>query len=217
VRNQKLLILISSSISKAREEEIPITNTQKTKTWQTTLKNSLRHNKEPYKKKKKSRTIGKNKINHNKEELPEIRSKTLRKTVRTTLIKVNQHLFRLEIGNNPEEHSEDQEEQIIKTQGEALTTITTLHLGEVVEDIITEARTVNKLKAQTLDLEVDTGAEVLIIIKMATSLEAPEVVETIEEVKESKKSKTIMTLIIVQMMQILKKMLIILLRKSSNL
>jgi hypothetical protein len=76
---------------------------------------------------------------------------------------------------------------------------------------------VNKLKAQTLDLEVDTGVEVHIIIKMATLLEAPEVVETIEEVKESKKSKTIMTLIIVQMMQILKKMLIILLRKSSNL
>jgi hypothetical protein len=60
VRNQKLIILISSSISKAREEEIPITNTQKTKKWQTTLKNSLRHKKEPYKIKKNSKTKSKN-------------------------------------------------------------------------------------------------------------------------------------------------------------
>lgn len=161
--------------------------------------------------------MGKNKIKHIKEELPGIRPKTLRKTVRTTLIKVNQHLARLEIGNNSEEHSEGQEAEIIKTQGEALTIITTLHLGEVVEDIITEARTVNKLKAQTLDLEVHTGVEVLIIIKMAISLEAPEVVETIEEIRESKKFKITMTSIIVQMMKILKTMLIILLRKSSIL
>ena len=68
-----------------------------------------------------------------------------------------------------------------------------------------------------LDLEVDTGAEVLIIIKMSTSLEAPEVVETIEEDKESNKFKITMMLIIVQMMQTLKMMLIIFLRKNSIL
>lgn len=161
--------------------------------------------------------MDKNMIKHNKEELPGIRSKILRKTVQTTLIKVNQHLARLEIGNNSEEHSEGKEVEIIKTQEEALTTITTLHLGEVVEGIIIESRMQNKLKVQTLDLEVDTGVEVLIIIKMATFLEATEVVETIEEVRENKKFRMIMTLIIVQMMQILKTMLIILLRKSSIL
>jgi hypothetical protein len=161
--------------------------------------------------------MGKNKIIHIKEELPGIKQKTLRKTVRTTLIKVNQHLAKLEIGNNPEEHTEDQEGEIIKTQGEALTIIIALHLGEVVEDIKTEARMLNKLKAQMLDLEVDTGAEVLIIIKMSTSLEAPEVVETIEEDKESNKFKITKMLIIVQMMQTLKMMLIILLRKKSIL
>ena len=89
--------------------------------------------------------MGKNKIIHIKEELPGIKPKTLRKTVRTTLIKVNQHLAKLEIGNNPEEHTEDQEGEIIKTQGEALTIIIALHLGEVVEDIKTEARMLYKL------------------------------------------------------------------------
>jgi len=131
-----------------------------------------------------------------------------------TLIKANPHLARLEIGNNPEEHSEGQEAEIIKTQGEALTIITTLRLGEVVEGIITEVRTVNKSKVQNLDLEGHIEAEATIIIKMATPLEAPEVVETGEEVRESKKYKIMMMSIIVQMMLILKKMLIILLRKS---
>jgi hypothetical protein len=147
VRNQKLLILISSSISKAREEEIPNTNTQKTKTWQTTLKNLIRHNKEPNKNKKNLKTMDKNTNKHNKEELLEIKSKILRKTVQTTLTKVNQHLARLEIGNNSEEHTEDQGAEIIKTQGEVLSIITMFNHGEVVEGIITELKKVNKLKA----------------------------------------------------------------------
>ena len=61
-----------------------------------------------------------------------------------TLIKVNQHPARLEIGNNTEEHSEGKEAEIIKIQGEALTIITTLRPGEAVEVIITELRLVNK-------------------------------------------------------------------------
>ena len=60
-----------------------------------------------------------------------------------------------------------------------------------------------------------TGVEVHIIIKIATTLEAQEVVGTIEEVRECKKFRIMMMLIIVQMMQILKMMPIILLRKSS--
>jgi hypothetical protein len=131
-----------------------------------------------------------------------------------TLIKVNQHPARLEIGNNIEEHSEGQEVEIIKIQEEALTIITTLHPGEAVEVIITEVRVVNKLKTQNIDLEVDTKIKVLIIIKMATLLEVPEVVETIKELIYLNKNKIIMTSIIAQMMQILKTMLIILLRKS---
>ena len=70
--------------------------------------------------------------------------KTLKKTVQMTLIKVNQHPARLEIGNNTEEHSEGKEAEIIKTLGEALTIITTLRPGEAVEVIITEVRVVNK-------------------------------------------------------------------------
>lgn len=68
----------------------------------------------------------------------------MKKTVQMTLIKVNQHPARLEIGNNTEEHSEGLEAGIIKTQGEALTIITTIRLGEVVEVIIIELRLVNK-------------------------------------------------------------------------
>ena len=116
----------------------------------------------------------------------------MRKTVQMTLIKANLHLVRLEIGNNLEEHSEGQEAVIIRTQGEALTIITTLRLGEVVEGIITEVRMVNKSKAQNLDLEGHIEAEATLIIKMATLLEAPEVVETGEEVRESKKYKIMM-------------------------
>lgn len=92
-------------------------------------------------------------------------------------------------------------------------------LGEVEVDIVIERRTKNKLKVQRLDLEEDTGVEVLIIIIImaTTSLEVQEVVETIEEVKENKKIKIRLMLIIVLMMQILKTMLIILHRKNSIL
>lgn len=75
--------------------------------------------------------------------------KILRKTVRMTHIKANQHLIRLIIINNSEEQTEGHEAQIIKTHEEVLTIISMPHLGEVVEDIITGARTANKLKAQT--------------------------------------------------------------------
>jgi hypothetical protein len=132
-----------------------------------------------------------------------------------TLIKVNQHPARVEIGNNIEVHSEDQEVEIIKIQEEALTIIiTTLNPGEFVEVIITEMRVVNKKKTPTIDLEVDTITNVLIIIKMVTPLEVSEVVETIEELPYHNKFKIMMTSIIVQMIRILKMMLIILLRKS---
>ena len=134
-----------------------------------------------------------------------------------TLIKVNQHPARLEIGNNTEEHSEGKEAEIIKIQGEALTIITTLRPGEAVEVIITELRLVNKQQTQTIDLEVDTTIKVLIIIKMVTPLEVLEVVETIKELTYHNKFKIMMMSIIVQTMQILKMMLIILLRKSQIL
>lgn len=134
-----------------------------------------------------------------------------------TLIKVNQHPARLEIGNNTEEHSEGLEAGIIKTQGEALTIITTIRLGEVVEVIIIELRLVNKQKKQTIELEVDTTTKVLIIIKMVTLLEVLEVVETIKELTYHNRFKIMMMSIIVQMMRILKMMLIIFLRKSQIL
>lgn len=133
-----------------------------------------------------------------------------------TLIKVNQHPARLEIGNNREEDSEEQEVEIIKIQEEALTTITTPLPGEVVEAIITEVRLTSKLKTQTINLEVDTITKVLIIIKMVTLQEVPEVAEIIKELIYHNKLKIIMTSIIAQMMQILKTILTILLRKSKN-
>ena len=219
MRNQKLLILTSSSISKAREVEITIKNTQKNKTWQTTLKNSLKHNKRLYANKKNSRTMRKNKTKHNKEkeELLEIKLKTLRKTARKTSIKVNQLLTKMEIGIRVEDHTEGLEVEITNIIGVALNIIKEAIklLGEVEVDIVIERKTRNKLKVQKLKLEEDTGVEVLIIIiTMATSLEVQEVVGTIKEVKENKKFKNKMMLIIVLMMKILKMMLIILLKKK---
>ena len=149
-----------------------------------------------------------------KEELPRIKSKTLKKTVQMTLIKVNQHLVKLEIGNYIELYPEGKEAEIFKIQGEALIVITMLHLGEAVEDIIIEVKPVKKWKAQIIELEEDTKTKVLITIKMVMLLEVLEVVETNKVVLYHNNFKIMMRLIIVQMMQILKTMLKILHRKS---
>lgn len=150
MRNQKLLILTSSSISKAREVEIAIKNTQKNKTWQTTLKNSLKHNKRLYANKKNSRTMRKNKNKHNKEkeELLEIKLKSLRKTARRMFIKQNQILTKIVIGIRVEDHIEGLEVEITNIIEVVLNIIreTIKLLGEVEVDTVIERKTKNKLK-----------------------------------------------------------------------
>jgi hypothetical protein len=73
-----------------------------------------------------------------------IKSKTLKKTVQMTLIKVNQLPARLVMGINIEDHSEGKEVEIIKLQGEALIIITILHPGEAAVDIKVEVTVMNK-------------------------------------------------------------------------